>query len=45
MNCLLMADQYTKVAELILKVDIKITNIDRELIIENDVDFIRKIEK
>ena len=40
-----MADQNTKVAELILKLDIKIRNIDRELIIENDEDFIKKVEK
>ena len=40
-----MADLYTKVAELIFKLDIKISNIDRELIIENDEDFIKKVEK
>lgn len=40
-----MADPYTKVAELTLKLDINMKNIKRELIIENDEDFVKKIEK
>jgi hypothetical protein len=40
-----MADPYTKVAELTLKLDINMKIIERDLIVENDEDFINNIEK
>lgn len=44
LNCQLMVDQHTKVAELILKSKVKVTNIDREVIVENDIDFLKKVQ-
>lgn len=43
-NCRLQSDQYTQVAELILKTHVSITSLDKEIIIEQDEDFLKKIE-
>jgi hypothetical protein len=38
-----MVDSHTKVAELILKAQIRVTQIDREVLVERDQDFLKKV--
>jgi hypothetical protein len=44
LNCQLMVDNSTKVAELILKSQIRVSNIDREVVMERDEDFLKKVQ-
>jgi len=39
-----MVDNSTKVAELILKSQIRVSNIDREVVMERDEDFLKKVQ-
>jgi hypothetical protein len=39
-----MVDNSTKVAELIIKSEIRVTNIDREVVLERDEDFLKKVQ-